>query len=125
MTGERVMNLNHIHLHVASVERAAEFYARNFGMRQHVWHGDVVFMRDEAGMDLALAPTDKVEPFPSWFHIGFRMDDRAAVGALFRRLEGGETPIRTPLTDEGDFAFFRCSDPDGYQIEVYWEVQPA
>ena len=119
------MNLNHIHLHVASVPRAAAFYERYFGLRRSVWHGEILFMRDEAGMDLALAPADTPEPFPSWFHIGFRLDSKVAVEALHRDVhEGGET-IRTPFTQEGAFCFFRCADPDGYQIEVYYEPEPA
>jgi catechol 2,3-dioxygenase-like lactoylglutathione lyase family enzyme len=119
------MNLNHIHLHVASVARAKAFYERYFGMRELVWHGDMVFMRDAAGMDLALAPTDNVEPFPSWFHIGFRLDDHAAVKALFGRVQDDGVRINAALTVEGDFSFFRCTDPDGTQIEVYYEPDPA
>jgi catechol 2,3-dioxygenase-like lactoylglutathione lyase family enzyme len=119
------MNLNHIHLHVVSVPRAAEFYERYFGMRQLVWHGDMVFMRDEAGMDLALAPAEKAEPLPSWFHIGFRLDGRAAVEALHRRLEHDGASMHAPFTAQGDFCFFRCADPDGYLIEVYFEPDPT
>ncbi len=111
------MNLNHIHLHVASVPRAAEFYERYFGMRQLVWHGDMAFMRDDAGMDLAL--------LPSWFHIGFRLDGRAAVEALHRTLQNEGAPMRAPFTVEDDFCFFRCADPDGHLIEVYFEPDPA
>jgi catechol-2,3-dioxygenase len=120
------MNLNHLHLHVADVERAARFYEDLFGLRRLVWHGDALFLRDDAGMDLALAPATDVEPFPAWFHIGFRLDSRAEVEALLARVEAENTPIKAPLTFEGDnFAFFRCADPDGYQIEVYWEPDPA
>ncbi|HEX2594194.1 MAG TPA: VOC family protein [Rhizomicrobium sp.] len=118
-------NLNHIHLHVTSVKRAAAFYERYFGMRELVWHGDMVFMRDVAGMDLALAPCDALEPFPAWFHIGFRLESKNAVEALFDRVKADGIPIREPFTSEGDLSFFRCNDPDGYQIEVYYEPDPA
>jgi catechol 2,3-dioxygenase-like lactoylglutathione lyase family enzyme len=118
------MNLNHIHLHVTSVERAADFYERYFGMRQHVWHGEMVFMRDEAGMDLALAPGE-VARMPDWFHIGFRLGGRPAVEALCRRLEDDGAPIKAPFTADGDFCFFRCADPDGHLIEVYYEPEPV
>jgi catechol 2,3-dioxygenase-like lactoylglutathione lyase family enzyme len=120
-----VMNLNHIHLHVASVKRAVAFYAGHFGMRELVWHGDMVFMRDSAGMDLALAPADKIEPFPEWFHIGFRLESHDAVESLYRRAQSEGVPIKAPLTVDGDFSFFRCADPDGYQIEVYYEPDPV
>ena len=42
------MQINHLHLHVASVERAAGFYTRAFGLTEHVWHEDVLFLRDDA-----------------------------------------------------------------------------
>ena len=121
------MNLNHVHLHFASVREAAAFYETWFGMRQLVWHGDMVFMRDEAGMDLALAPQGLKgpEPFPSWFHIGFRLKDRAAVEALYARMQAGGAPIREEIVTEGPLTFFRTADPEGHQIEVYYEPDPA
>jgi catechol 2,3-dioxygenase-like lactoylglutathione lyase family enzyme len=117
------MQLNHLHLHVASVERAQAFYARLFGFTQHVWHDEILFMRDEAGLDLALAPGPKDE-MPPWFHFGFRLESAEAVRALHDKAQADGVAIREPLADEGDFVWFRCTDPDGHAIEVYWEVQP-
>ena len=114
------MQLNHLHLHVASVSRAAEFYRSAFGLTEHVWHDDVLFLRDEAGMDLALAPGEPGE-LPAWFHFGFRLETPEAVRALHDRLLAEGDTIRTPLSEEPDFVWFRCADPDGHQIEVYWE----
>jgi catechol 2,3-dioxygenase-like lactoylglutathione lyase family enzyme len=119
------MNLNHIHLHVTSVPRAAAFYKRYFGMYELVWHGDMVFMRDSAGMDLALAPAETVEPFPAWFHVGFRLASAFEVKALYTRIAADGISIKEPFTVAGDLSFFRCLDPDGYQIEVYYEPDPA
>lgn len=118
------MQLNHLHLQVASVDRAAAFYGRHFGFREHVWHGDILFMRDGAGMDFALAPGEPGR-LPGWFHFGFRLDSPDAVRALHDTLAAEGVAIRAPLTDEGDFVWFRCADPDGHGIEVYWEVQPS
>jgi catechol 2,3-dioxygenase-like lactoylglutathione lyase family enzyme len=56
-------NLNHVHLHVLSVDRARDFYARHFGLRPHADHGGILFMRDHAGMDLALRPADRLDEF--------------------------------------------------------------
>ena len=121
------MNLNHLHLHVESPARAAAFYEAWFGMRQLIWHGDMVFMRDEAGMDLALAPHGPggPEPLPSWFHIGFRLSDQPAVEALHARMRAAGAPIREALTVEDDFIYFRTADPDGHLIEVYYEPDPV
>ncbi|HLK26881.1 MAG TPA: VOC family protein [Caulobacteraceae bacterium] len=119
------MNINHLHLKVRAVEPARAFYARFFGMRDHVWHGEMLFMRDEAGMDLALAPEPAAEPLPAWFHFGFRLGDADAVRALHDRMAAEGAPITEPLTVAEDLTFFRCADPDGHSIEVYFEPDPA
>lgn len=118
------MNLNHIHLHVASAKTAAAFYTRHFGMRELVWHGDMVFMRDDAGMDLALAEDDARQPLPAWFHIGFRLADADAVAAMHARMRDEGVPIIDALRREGDLTYFRCQDPDAHTLEIYFEPDP-
>jgi len=117
------MQINHLHLHVGDVARAAAFYGRAFGLREHVWHEDVLFLRDDAGMDLALAPGAPGE-LPGWFHFGFRLETPQAVRDLHARLTAEQVTMRSPLSEEPDFVWFRCEDPDGHGIEVYWEPQP-
>ena len=119
------MNINHLHLKVASVARARAFYADFFGLTDFAWHGEMLFMRDGAGMDLALAPAADAERLPEWFHFGFRLSDAAAVRTLHDRMAAADAAITEPLTTEGDLTFFRCADPDGHPIEVYWEPGPA
>jgi catechol 2,3-dioxygenase-like lactoylglutathione lyase family enzyme len=119
------MRINHLHLKVASVERAQAFYARFFGLRPSVWHGDMLFMRDDGGMDLALAPAIDPEPLPSWFHFGFRLESADAVAELHGQMRAAGVPLKADLTTGEDLTFFRCLDPDGHDIEVYWEPEPA
>jgi catechol 2,3-dioxygenase-like lactoylglutathione lyase family enzyme len=85
----------------------------------------MVFMRDGAGMDLALAPAAEPGRMPDGFHFGFRLESVAAVEALHDRLAAAGVPIVEPLTREPELISFRCADPDGYSIEVYWETQPG
>lgn len=113
------MQFNHLHLHVASIDEAAAFYTGHFGFRRHVVQGDgTLFLRDAGGLDLALAlgPPDN---FPPWAHFGFRLQNAEAVRNLHARLKGADVAIRHPLEEEPGF---RCADPDGHLIEVYWEV---
>ena len=117
-------NLNHIHLHVLSVERARDFYAAHFGLRVSQMHGDILFMRDDAGLDLALAPAKTLDALPPWFHIGFRLGSADAVTGLHAKMQEEGVAIRAPLETHDDFTVFRCADPDGYLIEVYWEPEP-
>jgi len=119
------MDLNHLHLHVRSMPRAQAFYERYFGLRELVRHGSVVFMRDAAGMDLALAPDPEPQPMPPWFHFGFRLASPEQVERLHADMLAAGVAMREPLTHEDAMVYFRCADPDGYAIEVYWELQPA
>ena len=115
------MDLNHLHLHVADTERSLGFYGRYFGFREHVRHGELLFVRNERDFDLALAPADKVETFPKWFHFGFRLESDDAVKALHTRMKEDGLEGLGDLHDDSDLVTFRCRDPDGYFIEVYWE----
>jgi len=118
------MRINHLNLRVASVARSRDFYVTHFGLAEYVWHGDVLFLRDAAGMDFGLMADGP--PVPSdTFHFGFRLETPEAVTAAHARLAAAGVSITEPLTDEGDLRYFRCADPDGYAIEVYWEPQPA
>lgn len=115
------MALNHLHLHVADTDRAAAFYGEWFGFRPHARHGAIVFLRDDAEVDLALAAKDDVEPWPAGVHFGFRMGDGDEVRALHGRLQRALIEGTGELVDEDDFVGFRTRDPDGHLIEVYFE----
>lgn len=117
----RRMQLNHLHLHVSNVARSRDFYERFFGLRDHVMYGDILFMTDEGRFDLALAPAQHIEPFPGWFHFGFRLPDAEHVRRLHADMTASNVPIVQDLEDQDDLVSFRCQDPDGYTIEVYWE----
>jgi catechol-2,3-dioxygenase len=118
------MNINHLHLKVGSVEEAAAFYERFFGLTRHVTHGEILFLRDGAGMDLALAPAGDEPPMPAWFHFGFRLASAAEVEALHARLAQAGVPMGETLAREEDYISFRCRDPAGNAVEVYWESEP-
>ena len=110
-------DLNHLHLHVTDLQRARAFYEGHFGFRERVRHGDILFLTNDEGFDLALAPAEAAGAFPPWFHFGFRLGRPEDVRSLHADLRA----VSEDLGDEGDFVWFRCRDPDGHRIEVYWE----
>ena len=112
--------LNHLHLHVTDLARSQAFYESWFGFRLLTDHGSIRFLRDDAGMDLALAPSAAVERMPAWFHFGFRLPDAGAVRAMKVKMTGAGVEILRSC-DKPDLVCFRVGDPDGYAIEVYWE----
>jgi catechol 2,3-dioxygenase-like lactoylglutathione lyase family enzyme len=113
------MALNHLHLHVADVARSRAFYETYFGFRADVRHGEILFVADESGFQLALAP-GPVEPMPEWWHFGFRLPSADDVRTVRTELAAGGHEI-VDQGDDPDFVWTRTRDPDGYLIEVYWE----
>ena len=115
------MDLNHLHLHARDVAASRRFYETYLGFRERVRHGAILFLTNEDAFDLALAPATEIEPFPAWFHFGFRLATPDAVRALHRRMQADGVPLPRELVDDADLVSFRCADPDGYGIEIYWE----
>ena len=115
------MQLNHLHLHVRDLDVAKTFYERWFGFREHVRHGPILFLRDDADLDLALAPDENPPELPSWFHFGFRLESADAVKAMYDAMTAEGVTIKMPYQAWDDLAAFRCADADGNQIEIYWE----
>lgn len=115
------MDLNHLHLHVRDLKKSQVFYEKYFGFKEHTIHGDILFLRNEKGFDLALCPDNKVWNFPEWFHFGFRLNSPEEVKDIFHKLKSDSEVIDTELEEYDDFIFFRCLDTDKNKIEVYWE----
>jgi catechol-2,3-dioxygenase len=53
-------------------------------------------------------------------HFGFRLDAPADVRAALTRVRNGGIEI-IEHDDEEDSVSFKCLDPDGHRVEVYWE----
>jgi catechol 2,3-dioxygenase-like lactoylglutathione lyase family enzyme len=79
---------------------------------------------DAPGFLLALMPTATHQPLPEGFHIGFRIDDSDGVAALRDRFLADGAKV-TDLYDGRPaeaYVTFRCWDPDGTEVEVFWEM---
>lgn len=115
------MKANHIHLHVRDMNASKAFYKRWFEMVDGPDYGHIVFVRNAAGFDLALSRDDNADPLPSWFHWGSKLPSKDAVNQLHDAMVDGNVTITKPLDGDDDLVLFRCADPDGHQVEVYWE----
>src|SRR5207247_542426 len=115
------MDPNHLHLHVRDSALSQRFYESWFEFRPHARHGDLVFLRNAHGFDLALMPDPEPARLPDWFHFGFRLESADAVRRLYARMKSDGVAFRRPLHEDGDLVSFRCEDPDGHAVEVYWE----
>jgi catechol 2,3-dioxygenase-like lactoylglutathione lyase family enzyme len=118
-----VMHLNHLGLPVHSLRRSQQFYSAYFGfdpVTAQVYEDGTVIIRNTDGFDLALHPVGQVEPSPAFLHAGFRAAEPADVRALMERMEA-DGIIILERNDEAAYVAFKCLDPDGHRIEVYWE----
>jgi len=118
------MRLLHLGLPVRDHERSIRFYATYFGFdpaTAKAYPDGTVIVQNPDRFALALHPVAEVGAQPGFLHFGFAMADAEAVRALDARMVGGGVPV-VERDDEPTLVSFKCLDPDGWRVEVYWEV---
>lgn len=117
------MQLTHLGLPVAEIERSRRFYENYFGFdpaTAQSYDDGTVIIRDGAGFDLALHPCAEIGELPPFLHFGFRLEDPDRVRRLLSRLESDRITV-VEVFDEPALCSFKCLDPDRHRVEVYWE----
>jgi catechol 2,3-dioxygenase-like lactoylglutathione lyase family enzyme len=120
------MHLGHLGLPVRDHERSLTFYTTWFGFdptTAQTYDDGTVIVRNADGFDLALHPTVNDPARPDFLHFGFHMPTPEAVRSLRTRLAEAQIPI-IDQDEEPTLVSFKCLDPDGWRIEVYWEQPP-
>ncbi len=123
----RTYGLTHIGLAVRDMERSLRFYERLFGVE--------VLYRDERSIQVQTAESRDVIVFEQdrrkagapggVSHIGFRLRDPDAIsGAVRDAKDAGGKILRQGEFVPGEPYVF-VSDPDGYEIEIWFEPQAA
>jgi catechol 2,3-dioxygenase-like lactoylglutathione lyase family enzyme len=118
-----VVHLRHLGLPVRDHERSLRFYARYFGFdpaSARSYPDGTVIVCDADGFDLALHPVAEEPVTAGFLHFGFALGDAEGVRTLRDRLENDGVPI-IDQDDEPGLVSFKCLDPDGWRVEVYWE----
>lgn len=118
------MDLDHLNLRVRDPAACRAFYERWFGFT-HAFDADGgFFLRSSAGFLLALVPAEPHVPLPEGVHIGFSLETADDVVARHAALAAAGVRVGA-LEDSRpaeDYVTFRCWDPDGTEIEQYWEA---
>ena len=117
------MHLRHLGLPVHDRDRSVRFYATYFGFdpaTARSYPDGTTIVHNADGFDLALHPIAELTAQPDFLHFGFRVADRDAVQRLRRQMESGGVPV-IEYDDEPALVSFKCLDPDGWRVEVYWE----
>lgn len=121
------MKLHHLGLPVADTDRSLQFYATWFDFDPATatrYPDGTTIVRNRDGFDLALHPSTGSAPPDTFLHVGFRVPDPDQVRALEQRLQAAGVPV-VESDDEEELVSFKCLDPDGWRIEVYWEVDTS
>lgn len=115
------MDLNHCHLQVKSLKKARAFYQDFFGFELDFECEEFeVFLKNRDCFALGLEQVEKAEALPAWFHLGFGCKDEAELKASYEKFRAAEYPMKRELKDFGSSLNFYLADPDGNQIEVYF-----
>jgi catechol 2,3-dioxygenase-like lactoylglutathione lyase family enzyme len=117
------VHFNHLGLPVRDHQRSLRFYTAYFGFdpaTAQEYPDGTVIVRNADGFDLALHPVGDVGALPAFLHAGFRAAEAGEVRALLARLDADGVTI-VERDDEDEYASFKCLDPDGHRVEVYWE----
>jgi catechol 2,3-dioxygenase-like lactoylglutathione lyase family enzyme len=117
------VRLLHLGLLVRDQGRSLRFYQTYFGFdaaSARRYPDGTVIVRNQQGFDLALHPGDPSDRFPAFLHFGFRLPDAEAVRQLLARMEADGVQL-LERWDQPGYVAFKCADPDGWRVEVYWE----
>jgi catechol 2,3-dioxygenase-like lactoylglutathione lyase family enzyme len=116
------VRLSHLALLVRDVRRARGFYEKYFGFGDANWVStDTLFLSNEDDFHLALMRGEHPPNPGAFHHFGFRLDSANEVRQLRARLDADGVPIIEDV-QERDLVSFKCTDPDGYTVEVYTEL---
>ena len=119
------MDLNHLNLRVRDAPACRDFYVRHFGFRPASEADGGFFVKNDDGFLLALVPADPHTALPQGFHIGFQAADADDVLAQHATLSaaGVKVDVVDDNRPDADYVTFRCWDPDGTEIEIFWEPE--
>jgi catechol 2,3-dioxygenase-like lactoylglutathione lyase family enzyme len=116
--------LTHIALAVADLDRAAAFYRRVFGMVEVFSEEGFVQLQTPESRDVMVLELDPARAGRAGGvgHFGFRLRDPGDIPAAALEVKAaGGTILRQGEFCPGEPYLF-ASDPDGYQVEIWFEL---
>jgi catechol 2,3-dioxygenase len=122
------VEIGHVHLKVADLERSIAFYGGvlGFEVTQRMGNGAAFLSAGGYHHHIGLNTWESRggQPPPpratGLYHFAIRYPDRAALGEALRRLEEAGVPL-DGAADHGVSEALYLRDPDGNGIELYWD----
>lgn len=114
--------LTHVALAVRDPEASLAFYAKLFGVKEYFRdEGSIQALGPGAHDVIAFERSDRSRARGGIDHIGFRLTDPRDIESAKREAEA----IGAVIVDFGEFSpgypFMHILDPDGNQIEIWYE----
>jgi catechol 2,3-dioxygenase-like lactoylglutathione lyase family enzyme len=118
-----MLRLAHLNLAVSNREVARQFYMKWFGFDRVLaeYADGTLFVTDGTGFELAFRET-ATRTSQGW-HFGFLAASAEQVASLADRMRAEGHRVYA-VDDDGSYRGFKCHDPDGHEIEVYFEPRP-
>ena len=133
------VTIGHVHLRTADIDRVRAFYVDLLGFDVVMeardvpgWGttGDILFVsaggyHHHLGFNTWKSGGGGPQPdgVAGLHHVALLYPTRAALGDAVRRLQAVDWPLRQ-LTDHGTHEAVYISDPDGNDVELYWDRPP-
>jgi len=125
MPSPKTYGLTHLAIAVHDIQRTLKFYQQVFDM-QTMYHEDGFLQLTTPGANDILVFEEKKEASigetGGIAHFGFRLKDPTGIDEMVNRvkLAGGIIIDKGEFVPGSPFVFFK--DPDGYEVEVWYEL---
>jgi catechol 2,3-dioxygenase-like lactoylglutathione lyase family enzyme len=116
--------VKHLALAVRDQARSRRFYETYFGFGASParrYPDGTLMLYDAEGFSLALGLAHEPFTLPPFLHFGVHADTPEDVRAFRDRLETDGVEI-VEEWEEPSYVSVKCRDPDGYVVEMSWEV---
>jgi catechol 2,3-dioxygenase len=122
------VDIGHVHLKVADVDRALAFYRDVLGFEvQQRWGADAAFIsaggyHHHIGLNSWESRGGSPPPpgTTGLYHVAIRYPTRATLADALRRLVDANIPL-SGASDHGVSIALYLADPDGNGLELYWD----
>ncbi|GAB3009061.1 VOC family protein [Niabella terrae] len=120
--------IGHVHLKVASLKRALDFYEGLLGFERTVTYGDQAVFLSAGGyhhhIGLNTWQSRDAPPAPKFgvglYHTAILYPTRKDLARIYQRIRDAYYPL-TGASDHGVSEALYLDDPDGNGVELYWD----
>jgi catechol 2,3-dioxygenase-like lactoylglutathione lyase family enzyme len=115
--------MDHLALAVSDQDRSRRFYETYLGFEAEpaLREDGVLLLHNAQGFSLALGETDEPILLPSFLHFGAGLASPEDVRVFRDRVVADGLEV-VDWWDEPDYVSVKFRDPDGYVVEVSWDV---